>query len=902
MADPWHTYSTEEACLKLRTDPDLGLTDAEAERRLQAIGLNALVEKPRATPWRILLQQFSDFMVLVLLAATVISFILGEVGDAVTIVAIVIMNGVLGFLQEYRAEQSVAALKRLTAPTAQVVRGGATLCIPADELVPGDVIELEAGDRIPADSRMLRQVAMEVDEAQLTGESHSVPKCSQALDRNDLELGDRRNLVFMGTTVNRGRGRAVVVATGMNTEMGQIAHLMRETHDEATPLQRRLEQLGKVLVVLSIAIVAMVVVTGLFRGEPVYQMFLTGVSLAVAAIPEGLPAIVTIALALGVQRMIRAHAVVRRLPAVETLGCTTVICSDKTGTLTKNRMTVTEVWIGGQSVPSSAEGRLEPVSDDPKLGDHLRRLLVGAALCNNGILNDGKTPISHGDPTELALLWAAQKNEIDVSALRKMYPRQGELPFESERQRMSVAVGNESQLISYVKGSYESVSQVCRWIWWDGKIEPLRGAVQRQAMQAQEAMAGRALRVLAVAYRPLPTASSGSLQPQGLPASLMEIDLIMLGLVGMIDPPRPEAVRAIAAARRAGVRTVMITGDHPHTARAIADRMDMLRSGDLVVTGAELDAWSDEELAVKVHRVRVYARVSPRHKLRVVRAFKQAGEVVAMTGDGVNDAPAIKEADIGVAMGVSGTDVTKEASAMILTDDNYATIVRAVEEGRAIYDNVRKFIRYLLSCNIGEVLVMFLAAFMGLPLPLLPIQILLVNLVTDGLPAMALSVDPSAPGLMDRPPRSPRESVFAHGLGTKIAFRGLLIGISSLVVFAWALGPLAIGLREARTLALGTLVMSQLFHVFDVRSEDRNFLQVGLLSNPWAVLAVVSSIAMMVVVIYLPQLSELFKTYPLSIRDWGIVVFASGFIQLGSALRGVVARPVSFSRQRRRIS
>ncbi len=900
MAEPWHSVSTEEACGKLQTDPDRGLTGAEAERRLQTIGLNALVEKLRDTPWKILLQQFSDFMVLVLLAATVVAFALGEVGDAITIVAIVVMNGVLGFFQEYRAEQSVAVLKRLTAPTAQVVRDGSTLRIPADELVPGDVIELEAGDRIPADARMLHQIALEVDEAQLTGESHSVPKCSQALDPVNLELADRRNLVFLGTTVNRGRGRAVVVATGMNTEMGQIAHLMRETQNESTPLQRRLEQLGKVLVALSIAIVAVVVVTGLFRGEPVYQMFLTGVSLAVAAIPEGLPAIVTIALALGVQRMIRAHAVVRRLPAVETLGCTTVICSDKTGTLTKNSMTVTEVWTNGRHITGSADGQLGPVTDDPTLRDQLRRVLIGAALCNNGIVSDGETSASHGDPTELALLWAARNNDIDVTALRRRYSRRGERPFESERQRMSVVVADERQeLTSYVKGSYESVSQVCRWIWWHGKIEPWQGAVQREAIEAQEAMADRALRVLAIAYRSLPSGSSGSADSQGASESLMETDLILLGLVGMIDPPRPEAIRALAAARRAGVRTVMITGDHPHTARAIAQSMDMLRAGDLVVTGAQLDTWTDDKLVAKVRHVRVYARVSPRHKLRVVRAFKRAGEVVAMTGDGVNDAPAIKEADIGVAMGIAGTDVTKEASSMILTDDNYATIVQAVQEGRAIYDNVRKFVRYLLSCNIGEVLVMFLAAFIGLPLPLLPIQILLVNLATDGLPAMALAIDPPAPGLMDRPPRSPHESVFAHGLGAKIAFRGLFIGISTLIVFAWALGPLASGLREARTLALGTLVMSQLLHVFDVRSEDRNFLEVGLLSNPWAVLAVISSIMMMAAVIYLPNLRELFNTYPLSVRDWGIVLFASGFIQIGSALRGVITRPIRRRQWRR---
>ncbi len=894
MANPWHMVTTNEALFQLRTDMEDGLSQSEAEARLQEIGLNALQEKSQVTPWKILWQQFTDFMVLVLLGATAVSFLMGEMGDAITIVAIVIMNAVLGFIQEYRAEQSVAALKALTAPTAMVIRDGNRRRLDADQLVPGDIIECESGDRVPADAKILHQNGLEIDESALTGESTAVRKHDRVLPDPDLPVGDRKNLLFMGTTVNRGRVRAVVVETGMNTEMGTIAHLIREAVEDETPLQRRLAQLGQLLVVLSVLIVAVVVITGLFRGEPLYQMFLTGVSLAVAAIPEGLPAIVTVALALGVQRMIRAHAVVRRLPAVETLGCTTVICSDKTGTLTKNQMTVTDLWAAGQQWKAGDHSHLgEQLRGEGKQHAEARHMLTAAALCNNSVLAETEGPEGQGDSTELALLWAAKQAGLNLEELDRLYRRQDEIPFESERQRMAVVVVNpKNQRISYVKGSLDSVSTCCRWIQWQSKIEPYTPALRKLVVAAQDEMAERALRVLAVAYRPLPAEAR---------QEEIEQDLILLGLVGMIDPPRPEAVRAMADARRAGVHTVMITGDHPHTARAIAEAMGMFESGDLIVSGQDLDRWSEAELLANIHRVRVYARVSPPHKLRVVRAFKSAGEVVAMTGDGVNDAPAVKEADIGVAMGITGTDVTKEASSMILTDDNYATIVRAIREGRAIYDNIRKFIRYLLSCNVGEVLVMFLAAFMGLPLPLLPIQILLVNLVTDGLPAMALGVDPPAPGLMDRPPRPPQESIFARGLGTKIGFRGILIGVSTLVVFAWAMGPLAMSLREARTLALATLVMSQLFHVFDARSEDRNFLEIGLMSNPWAVLAVLSSIAMLVSVIYIPSLAALFKTSPLTGQDWLVVIFASGFVQLGAALRSLVTRPRHQRRQVRAI-
>lgn len=884
MATLWHTLRDDEVVLALKTDKARGLSPTEAEHRLREVGHNAIAEARGLGPWAILAAQFRDFMVMVLLAATAISFVLGETGDAITIVAIVIMNAVLGFMQEYRAERSVETLKALTAPTARVIRGGVAAEVPADELVPGDLIELETGDRVPADCRLVEITGLEVEEAALTGEAATVRKRMGDISDPNLPVGDRKNMVFMGTAVRRGRGRALVVETGMRTEMGTIAHLIREAVEDQTPLQRRLEQLGRVLVVLSLAIVLVVVVTGLMRGEPLYQMFLTGVSLAVAAIPEGLPAIVTIALAMGVQRMIKAHAIVRRLPAVETLGCTTVILSDKTGTLTRNRMTVTDVWLGGEALvrqPGTGFG-----GPGARLQNDLGHLMTAAVLCNNASLASENpasgSPEGTGDPTELAMLWAAVEAGLAPSAVRREFQRLGELAFESDRQRMAVEVRNQrNQTFLYVKGAPDVLLGRSRAILRQGEVVPLDERWRRAVTEANDRMAADARRVLAVAYRPARA---------NLPEDEWEEELIFMGLVGMTDPPRPEAAQAVAAAARAGVRTIMITGDHPHTAAAVARAVGLMRPGDEVMTGRELDALSDAELGERVERTSVYARVSPPHKLRVVRAWKARGEVVAMTGDGVNDAPAIKEADIGVAMGISGTDVTKEASAMILTDDNFSTIVRAIEEGRAIYDNIRKFVRYLLSCNVGEVLVMFLAAFLGLPLPLLPIQILFVNLVTDGLPAMALGVDPKAPGVMDRPPRHPRESVFARGLGAKIAFRGILIGLSTLLVFEWALGSM--GLRESRTMALATLVMSQLLHVFDARAEDRNFLEMGLFSNPWAVLAVLSSVAMLLSIIYIPGLRELFKTDPLSRGDWLVVMAASGFVQFLAVVRAIVVRPL----------
>ncbi len=886
----WHALEVEEALDALGARREEGLSREEAGRRLDVYGPNRIEEAASASAWRLFANQFRDFMVLVLLGATGVSFLLGETGDALTILAIVIMNAVLGFVQEFRAERSVETLRELTAPRARAVRDGQVQVIEAAGLVPGDVIMLETGDRLPADVRLVETWALAADESALTGEAKPSAKAAEPAWAAETPLGDRRDMAYLGTVLTRGHGLGLVVATGMNTEMGRIAHLMARTSSEPTPLERRLEHLGRILVLASLGIVLVVVATGVLRGEPVYQMFLTGVSLAVAAIPEGLPAIVTVALALGIQRMIRAHAIVRRLPAVETLGSVTTIASDKTGTLTKNEMTVWRAFAGGREYSRAATGD-RWVTDGG--GDALRRTLQVAALASTARLDPtaGGAARGQGDPTELALLAAARAEGVWPPGPDDGAERVGELPFESERRRMAVAWRSRSgQVQAYVKGAPDVILERCRWVLWEDRLEGLDAARRRRIQRAHEAMAEGALRVLAAAYRRVES---------GQTPESWEENLVFVGLVGLMDPPRPEAVDAVRECRQAGIRTVMITGDHPETAQAVARAMGILQgTEDRLLTGRDLDRMDDRELAAALASVRVFARVSPPHKLRVVRAFKQRGDVVAMTGDGVNDAPAVKEADIGVAMGRSGTDVTKEASAIILTDDNFATIVRAVREGRAIYDNIRKFIRYLLACNVGEVLVMFLAAFLGLPLPLLPIQILFVNLVTDGLPALALGVDPPDPDVMRRPPRPPGESIFARGLGGRIIWRGLLIGVITLLVFLWALGPAGMSLREARTTALATLILSQLFHVFDARTEGRNFLEVGLFSNPWAVLAVTSSIMMLAAITYWPVLARLFYTDPLTVHDWLVVVLASGAVQLFSTVRYLLrpaARPLGAS-------
>lgn len=885
MQEQSYQQPESELLASLSVDETLGLSSKEARERLLQYGYNTLVEAKKEPLWRLFLAQFQDFMVLVLLGATALSAFLGEIPDAITIVAIVIVNAVLGFVQEFRAEKSLDTLRQLTAPIAQVRRDGRSLRIPAKEVVPGDLLIVEAGDRPAADARLIKAVALSVEESALTGEAVPVEKKTGTIRDENVSLGDRFNMLFSGTTVTRGHALALVTATGMQTEMGKIADLMDQGKAEDTPLQKRLEGLGKILVIGAVAVCGVVVITGVLRGEELYRMFLTGVSLAVAAIPEGLPAIVTIALAVGVQRMIKRRAVVRRLPAVETLGCATVICSDKTGTLTTNQMTVREVYLTKNRVQVSGEGyhatgdfRVNGQNLTPALKTQMQRLLGYATLCSNAsVLREGKKVHIEGDPTEAALLVAAQKFGLNLQKLNQMHPRQDERPFESETRRMSVWVTDRDDHTVIVKGAPESILPLCKSILEDGTQKKLTEAERNQLLLVNEDMARRALRVLAVAYKE-------KVAPQST-----EQDLVFYGLIGMMDPPRPEARDAVLRCRRAGIRTIMVTGDHPVTAEAIADELGLLQPGLDVAVGKDLDDLSDDELRLRLKTTAACARVSPALKLRIVQALKQQGEVVAMTGDGVNDAPALKEADIGIAMGQGGTEVAKEASAMILGDDNFATIVAAVEEGRSIYENIRKFIRYLLSCNVGEVLVMFFAALLGAPTPLIPIQILWVNLVTDGLPAMALGVDPADPDNMQRPPRPPQEGVFARGLGRMITTRGLLIGISTLAVFLLALSNHD-SLAKARTLAFATLVGNQLFHVFDARSESKSIFDIGFFSNMYLVGAVASSILLLLAAIYIPWMQKSFETVPLSLNNWALILVVSALGSLGIGLRRFVVK------------
>ena len=898
----WHALAVPRCLAELAGDPEHGLTAAEAARRLRRYGPNRLPEQRREPAWRKLALQFQDVLVLVLVGAAALSAALGERVDAATIVVIVLVNALLGFLHEYKAEQALAALKALTAPQARVVRDGRRQLVAAADLVPGDIILLEAGDRVPADARLVEAHSLAVEEAALTGESRPVAKAADLTCPADAPLGDRRNLVYQGTTVVRGRGRALVVATGAATEMGRIAGLLAGAETEPTPLQKRLAHLGRVLVTAALSVCAVVVVLGVIQGERLASMFLAGVSLAVAAVPEGLPAVVTIVLALGVQRMVQAHAIIRRLPAVETLGCATVICTDKTGTLTENRMTARRALTasasfarGGQGEPWRPEGeglagaaggrRGEPRGGGtsprraagvpgPERGPQpdggpgaaeLRQLLEAAALCNNAVPASASDD-PDGDPTEVGLIKAAWAAGIDARRLHRERPRLAEHPFSSERRRMSVICRlPDGQRAAYVKGAPEVVLDRCRFLGQGGRAVPLAESDRQRVAAAAAAMAGQALRVLAVAFRPL-----GPGEEPG-PEEVVERDLVLLGLIGLMDPPRPEVPEAIRRCRQAGIRPVMVTGDHVRTAAAIGRELGLLEEGGGVVEGRELDRMDDDQLARRLREASVFARVAPEHKLRIVRALKRQGEVVGMTGDGVNDAPALKEAHIGIAMGKTGTDVTRESADMILTDDNFASIVAAVEQGRAIYDNIRKFIRYLLACNTGEILVMFLALLVGMPLPLRPIHILLVNLVTDGLPAVALGLEPAEPDVMDRPPRRPDESLFAGGLGRRILVRGAVIGVTTLALFA--AGWLHTGdLERARTMALATLVLSQMLHVFDCRSERRTAFDVPVTANPALLGAVASSLTVLLAVIYWPAVARYFYTVPLRPGDWVMVI------------------------------
>lgn len=828
-----------------------GLSTREAEKRVKTYGLNELKHNKKKSPVLIFLAQFNDFLVWVLIGATIISGFIGDKADAITILIIVIVNAILGFVQEFRTEKSLEALQELAAPTCKVIRDGNIKVVSSKELTIGDLVVLEAGDRIPADGTFIDAANMVVDESLLTGESVGISK--------DTTKG--KNSGFMGTIVLKGRGLIIIDAIGMKTEMGKIANLLDNIEEDKSPLRERLDSLGKILVVMCIVVCLIVTILGIIRGNDITEMFLLGVSLAVAAIPEGLAAIVTVALALGVGRMLKRNALVRKLPAVETLGCTSVICSDKTGTLTQNKMTVKEILVNGRIY----ELDKEKIYDCEKLKEAF-------IYCNDANYNYEIKDIEKavmGDPTETALVKAFYKDSKELQKFVEKSKRVYEISFDSTRKMMTVIMNENGKETCYMKGAPERVLEKCNSVLENGKVKPLTYQKKKQIYSYIEAMSNRALRCIAAAYKEENLVKNES----------VECDLIFLGVVGSMDPPRIEVKDAVLKCKMAGIKPIMITGDHKNTALAIAKSINICNSDDQAVTGDELEKMSDSELVKKVNKIRVFARVSPNHKLRIVRAFKKNNNIVAMTGDGVNDAPAIKEADIGVAMGISGTDVTKEAAAMVLMDDNFATIVSAVEEGRVIYDNIRKFIRYLLSCNLGEVLTMFLASLFYLPNPLTPIQILFVNLATDGLPAIALGVDPPDKDIMRQSPREKNEGIFARGLWEKIIVRGSLIGVCTLLSFMSG-RYYGMDLATCRTITMCTLVMSQLLHVFECRSERHSIFEINIFSNIYLLGAVLVSMTMICCILYIPFLSGIFNTVALNLGQWLLVIFFSGIIFL----------------------
>lgn len=870
----WYELTQEEVEKRTHCNTAEGLTNEEVERRLEQNGYNQLREAKKPSALLVFLAQFKDFMVLVLLAAIILSGLLGEYLDAIAIILIVIMNGILGFIQERKAEKSLAALRELSAPSATILREGEWITLAAKEIVVGDVVKVSSGDRVGADLRFIAAKGLYIEESALTGESLPVQKKTGAVYGADLQLGDQENMAFMGTMLTQGSGTGIVVATGMNTQMGKIAHLIQSAESMATPLQLKLEQLGKILIAIALGLTALVVGVGVYQGHDPYSMILSGVSLAVAAIPEGLPAIVTIALALGVQKMIRRKAIVRKLPSVETLGCATVICSDKTGTLTQNKMTVTHLWTEGTTWQITGSGH-EAGGDFIKEGKPVKierektvlQLLSYAALCNNATLEGENDDYRvNGDPTEGALLISGLKAGITKESLSKQCDIVEEFPFNSARKMMSVIVRNKSgERYVITKGAPDVLLERCDHILWDGKRELKKGQHNRKVKEAINQLGGQALRTIAIAFRPIKESSEFTNVAQ------VESHLTFIGLQGMIDPPRPEVRKSIKDCQKAGIKTVMITGDHVVTASAIARQLNILPSGGKVIDGQALSAMTESELENEVEDIYVYARVSPEHKLKIVKALQKKGHIVAMTGDGVNDAPAIKSANIGIAMGNTGTDVAKEASSLILGDDNFSTIQAAIEEGRNIYENIRKFIRYLLASNVGEILVMLFAMLLALPLPLLPIQILWVNLVTDGLPAMALGVDQAEDNVMKRGPRKSDEGIFSRGLGWKVISRGFLIGIVTLLAFWMVLHENPDQLIKAQTVAFSTLVMAQLIHVFDCRSE-RSIMHRNPFENVYLNLAVLSSVLLLVIVIYIPILQPVFHTVPLHARDWLLIL------------------------------
>lgn len=880
----WHNRSIEEVKHLLNTNLTDGLTSKEANKRLKEYGPNELTGKKNTSMIQKFFEQFADFMIITLIFAAIISFVVsllnGELDfvDPVIILLIITLNAILGVIQESKAERSLEALKKMSAPTATVIRDGTVLTIPSSNLVPGDIIKLESGCFVPADARIIESANLKVEEASLTGESHPVDKVADAVLVEDTLIGDRKNMLMSTSIVTYGRGTAIVVGTGMNTEVGHIATLILEDDTPMTPLQKRLAGTSKVLGLSALGICVFIFIIGVIKGRPIFDMFMTAVSLAVAAIPEGLPAIVTIMLSLGVQRMAKKNAVIRKLPAVETLGSATVICSDKTGTLTQNLMTVTDI--------ASAVGKESPVSS---FGE---KLLTYGSLCNDAIIQiENNEAVATGEPTEKAIVLAAYRNKVNKSKLDLNYPRVYEIPFDSTRKLMTTVHSTGKQYRSITKGAFDVLLTRCNFIEVGGKIVTLDDRYRQKLIRQNTEMTSKALRVLGVAYKDI------SLKPSSRTENSLEHELVFLGLIGMIDPPRKEVIPAVKTCKGAGIIPVMITGDHINTACAIAKQIGILGENEKAISGAELSKLSNEEFCKHVEEYRVFARVSPEHKVRIVKAFQSKDNVVAMTGDGVNDAPALKAADIGCAMGQTGTDVAKNASDMVLSDDNFSTIVSAVKEGRGIYDNIRKSIHFLLSSNIGEILIIFIAILLGYPSPLLAVQLLWVNLVTDSLPAIALGVDPADKDIMKRKPISSKQGMFANGLAIRIIGEGIMIGMLALLAFTiglrcydyiYAIDTIpaktgCLNLHEitphvGRTMAFAVLSLSELFHAFNMRSEHSIF-KIGIFSNMKLLISFFVCTFLQIAVITIRPLSRIFKVVPLTASQW-IIVFILSFMPI----------------------
>lgn len=874
----WYNKSKEEVIKELSSDEHVGLSEQEVAQRIEKYGKNELEAQAKKTFLAKLIAQFSDFLIIILLVAAAISAFVGEVEDSVVILAIVVINAILGIYQEGKAEKSVEALQKMSAPNAKVIRSGKQSEVAASNIVPGDIIVLDAGDIIPADIRLIESSNLKIEEASLTGESVPVEKEAKAVLTGDVGIGDRTNMGFSSTIVSYGRGKGIVIGTGHNTEIGNIATKIQSYEEEETPLQQKLTQLGKILGTLTIGICIIVFIVGLLQGRGALEMLLTSISLAVAAIPEGLPAIVTIVLAIGMNRMAEKNAIVKKLLAVETLGATSVICSDKTGTLTQNEMTVVKAYVDDKIIDIEGGG-YEPVGA-VKVGGkeitidslpNLKTLAASGTLANDALLDNssGAWKIA-GDPTEGAIVTFAGKLGLTREALNKSYPRIEELPFDSARKMMSTFHTNyeAGKVVSFTKGAPDIVIKRCNKIALNGEVVDFTEELKKRVLSVNTQLAKQALRVLSAAYKVWDSV------PEHITSDLVENDMIFIGLVGMIDPARPEVKDAIKECKEAGIEAVMITGDYKETAFAIAKELGMAETEDQAMMGAELDNLSDAELREVVKKTKVYARVSPDHKVKIVTALRDNGHITSMTGDGVNDALALKKADIGVAMGITGTDVAKNTAEVILTDDNFATIVNAVEEGRIIFSNIKKFVFFLLSCNIGEILIVFVSILLGWEVPLVPIQLLWLNLVSDSFPAMALGVEPAEPGIMNKPPRNTKEGILDKTMTGAIVFQAVVISIATLAAYYWAMGRYGTGegLVHARTIAFTTLITSELLRAFSSRSQDYTLFKIGLFTNKSMIQAVAVSFALTLVVIYIPALADIFNLVGLNITDWEIVL------------------------------